>query len=164
MEPPGVRPLMKNVIRDRVLIPLKQLLNEGLTPEKMPHALAAGFVLGITPMLGISSILAVGVAAALKLNQVAIQVANWVAYPAQIVLFIPFIRAGEWLWGVEPAAINPSDIASMFSDDFYASLEIYGQSLAAGFALWAITAIPLSFALSYPLRTVLQKKLVLERQ
>ena len=115
----------------------------------MSHALAAGFVLGITPMLGISSILAVGVAAAFKLNQVAIQVANWVAYPAQIVLFIPFIRAGEWLLGVEPAAINPSDIASMFNDDFYASLEIYGQSLAAGFALWAASAIPLSFGLSY---------------
>ena len=164
MEPPGVRPLMKNVIRDRVLTPLKQLLNEGLTPEKMSHALAAGFVLGITPMLGISSILAVGVAAAFKLNQVAIQVANWVAYPAQIVLFIPFIRAGEWLLGVEPAAINPSDIASMFNDDFYASLEIYGQSLAAGFALWAASAIPLSFGLSYTLRTVLQKKLVSERQ
>ena len=155
---------MKNVIRDRVLTPLKQLLNEGLTPEKMSHALAAGFVLGITPMLGISSILAVGVAAAFKLNQVAIQVANWVAYPAQIVLFIPFIRAGEWLLGVEPAAINPSDIASMFNDDFYASLEIYGQSLAAGFALWAASAIPLSFGLSYTLRTVLQKKLVSERQ
>ena len=90
--------------------------------------------------------------------------ANWAAYPAQIVLFIPFIRAGEWLSGLEPAAINPSDIASMFSDDFYASLEIYGQSLAAGFALWAITAIPLSFALSYPVRTVLQKKLVSEHQ
>lgn len=164
MEPPGVRPLMKKVIRDRLLTPLKQLLNDGLTPAKMSHALAAGFVLGITPMLGISSILAVGVAAVFKLNQVAIQVANWVAYPAQIVLFIPFIRAGEWLWGLEPAAINPSDIASMFSDDFYASLEIYGQSLAAGFALWAITAIPLSFALSYPLRSVLQKKLVSEHQ
>jgi len=155
---------MKNVLRDRALIPLKQLLNEGLTPERISHALAAGFVLGITPMLGISSILAVGVAAVFKLNQVAIQVANWAAYPAQIVLFIPFIRAGEWLWGLEPAAINPSDIASMFSDDFYASLEIYGQSLAAGFALWAIAAIPLSFALSHPIRRILQKKLVSERQ
>ena len=159
-----MRPLMKKVIRDRLLTPLKQLLNDGLTPAKMSHALAAGFVLGITPMLGISSILAVGVAAVFKLNQVAIQVANWAAYPAQIVLFIPFIRAGEWLLNLEPAAINTSDIASMFSDDFYASLEIYGQSLAAGFGLWAITAIPLSFALSYPLRSVLQKKLVTERQ
>ena len=155
---------MKNVIRDRVLTPLKQLLNEGLTPVKMSHALAAGFVLGITPMLGISSILAVGVAAVFKLNQVAIQVANWAAYPAQIVLFIPFIRAGEWLLGLEPAAINPSDIASMLSDDFYASLEIYGQSLAAGVALWAVSAIPLSFALSYPVRKVLQKKLTAKRE
>ena len=155
---------MKKVIQDRLLRPLEQLLSEGLTPAKMSHALAVGFVLGITPMLGISSILAVGVATVFKLNQVAIQVANWAAYPLQIVLFIPFIRAGEWLLGLEPAAINPSNIASMFSDDFYASLEIYGQSLAAGFALWAIIATPLSFALSYPVRKILQKKLVAERQ
>jgi uncharacterized protein (DUF2062 family) len=151
---------MKNLIRDRVLIPLKQLLNEGLAPAKMSQALAVGFVLGITPMIGISSILAVAVAAVFKLNQVAIQVANWAAYPAQILLFIPFIKVGEWSIGLEPAAINPSDIASMFSDDFYASLEIYGQSLAAGFAVWAITAMPLSFALSYPFRWMLQKKFV----
>lgn len=155
---------MQNVIRDRVLTPLKQLLNEGLTPEKMSQALATGFVLGITPMIGISSILAIGVAAALKLNQVAIQVANWAAYPAQIILFIPYIKVGEWLLGLESAVINPSDIASMFSDDFYASLEIYGRSLAAGVAVWAITAVPLSFALSYPVSKILQKKLVSERQ
>lgn len=151
---------MKNVIRDRVLTPLKQLLNEGLTPAKMSHALAAGFVLGITPMLGISSILAVGIAAVFKLNQVAIQVANWAAYPAQIVLFIPFIRAGEWLLNLEPAAINPSDIASMFSDDFYTSVATYGKSLAAGFTVWIITAFPLSLALSLLLRRVLQNKLL----
>lgn len=154
---------MKNVIRDRVLTPLKQLINEGLTPAKMSQALAAGFVLGITPMIGISSILAVGVAAVFKLNQVAIQVANWAAYPAQIVLFIPFIKVGEWLLGLSPAAINPSDIALMFSDDFYASLEIYGQSLAAGFAVWAVTAIPLSLALSHSLTRILRKKFVSER-
>jgi hypothetical protein len=71
---------------------------------------------------------------------------------------------GEWLLGLESAVINPSDIASMFSDDFYASLEIYGRSLAAGVAVWAITAVPLSFALSYPVSKILQKKLVSERQ
>ena len=154
---------MKNVIRDRVLTPLKQSINEGLTPAKMSQALAAGFVLGITPMIGISSILAVGVAAVFKLNQVAIQVANWAAYPAEIVLFIPFIKLGERLLGLSPAAINPSDIALMFSDDFYASLEIYGQSLAAGFAVWAVTAIPLSLALSHSLTRILRKKFVSER-
>lgn len=148
---------MKNVIRDRVLTPLKQLLNEGLTPAKMSQALAAGFVIGITPMLGISSILAVGIASVFKLNQVAIQVANWAAYPGQILAFIPFIRLGEWIFGLDAAVINPSDIETMFSNDFQASISLYGRSLLAGWFAWLIAAIPLAFILSWPLERALNK-------
>jgi hypothetical protein len=95
----------------------------------------------------------------LRLNQVAIQVANWAAYPAQILLFIPYIRAGEWLLGMESVAISPTEIASMFNEDFYASLQTYGQSLAAGFAAWVVTAIPLSVALNYPFQVILLRTL-----
>ena len=150
---------MANVFKERVIKPLKQLLNAGLTPAKMAQALSIGFVLGITPILGISSLLALLIAAMLRLNQVAIQVANWAAYPAQILLFIPYIRAGEWLLGMESVAISPTEIASMFNEDFYASLQTYGQSLAAGFAAWVVTAIPLSVALNYPFQIILLRTL-----
>ena len=125
----------------------------------MAQALSIGFVLGITPLLGISSLLAVLIAAMFRLNQVAIQVANWAAYPAQILLFIPYIRAGEWLLGMESIAVSPTEIASMFNEDFYASLQIYGRSLAAGFTAWAVTAIPFSVALNYPFKIILLRTL-----
>jgi uncharacterized protein (DUF2062 family) len=125
----------------------------------MAQALSIGFVLGMTPLLGISSLLAVLIAAMFRLNQVAIQVANWAAYPAQILLFIPYIRAGEWLLGMESVAVSPTEIASMFNEDFYASLQIYGRSLAAGFTAWAVTAIPLSVALNYPFKIILLRTL-----
>ena len=150
---------MANVFKERVIKPLKQLLNAGLTPSKMAQALSIGFVLGITPLLGISSLLAVLIAAMFRLNQVAIQVANWAAYPAQILLFIPYIRAGEWLLGMESIAVSPTEIASMFNEDLYASLQIYGRSLAAGFTAWAVTAIPFSVALNYPFKIILLRTL-----
>ena len=150
---------MANVFKERVIKPLKQLLNAGLTPAKMAQALSIGVVLGMTPLLGISSLLAVLIAAMFRLNQVAIQVANWAAYPAQILLFIPYIRAGEWLLGMESVAVSPTEIASMFNEDFYASLQIYGRSLAAGFTAWAVTAIPLSVALNYPFKIILLRTL-----
>lgn len=148
---------MGKLIQKRVLAPLKQLLTEGLAPEKMSKALAAGFVLGMTPMLGISTVLAVAVAAVFKLNQVAIQVANYAAYPAQIIMFIPFIRIGEWVFGLEPAAINPTDIAMMFSNDFQASVQHYGQSLLAGWFSWLIAAVPLAMVISWPVEKMLTK-------
>jgi hypothetical protein len=47
----------------------------------------------------------------------------------------------------------------MFNEDFYASLQTYGQSLAAGFAAWVVTAIPLSVALNYPFQVILLRTL-----
>jgi hypothetical protein len=47
----------------------------------------------------------------------------------------------------------------MFNEDFYASLQTYGQSLAAGFAAWVVTAIPLSVALNYPFQIILLRTL-----
>ena len=105
------------LLEEKVLKPIRGLLSQGVTPKKMSQALAAGFVLGITPMLGISSILAVAVAAVFKLNQVAIQVANWAAYPAQILVFIPFIRMGEWIFGLDAAVINPEGKRVVVSTD-----------------------------------------------
>jgi uncharacterized protein (DUF2062 family) len=145
------------LLEEKVLKPIRGLLSQGVTPKKMSQALAAGFVLGMTPMLGISTVLAVLVAAVFKLNQVAIQVANYAAYPAQIVMFVPFIRLGEWVFGLEPAAINPSDIATMFSDDFQASVQLYGQSLLAGWLSWLIAAVPLALVIRWPAEELLIK-------
>lgn len=145
------------LLDEKVLKPIRGLLSQGVTPKKMSQALAAGFVLGMTPMLGISTVLAVLVAAVFKLNQVAIQVANYAAYPAQIVMFVPFIRLGEWVFGLEPAAINPSDIAMMFSNDFQASVQHYGQSLLAGWFSWLIAAVPLAMVISWPAEKLLIK-------
>ena len=149
--------LASNILEKRVLVPIRMLLSQGVTPEKMSQALATGFVLGMTPMLGISSILAVAVAAFFRLNQVAIQIANYAAYPAQILMFIPFVRTGEWVFGLASAAINPSDIASMFSDDFQASIQLYGQSLLAGWIVWLLSAVPLTLMLSWLLKFLLSR-------
>lgn len=148
---------MANLFTERILGPLKALLTEGLTPAKLATALAAGLVLGVTPMLGISSVLAVAIAYSLNLNQIGIQLGNYGAYPLQIILFIPFIRTGEWLLGLPPAAINPSDIAMMFNDDPARSLGVYGASLASAFMVWLILAVPTAWLLRFPLRWALQR-------
>lgn len=144
-------------LEQKILTPIRSLLVQGVTPKKMSQAVAAGLVLGMTPMLGVSSILAVIVAAGFRLNQVAIQVANYAAYPAQILMFVPFIRTGEWLFGLDEAAINPSAILSMFSDDLQSSLQLYGQSLLAGWLVWLMAAVPLTLFLRWPIEKILLK-------
>lgn len=90
---------MKQFLRRRIVEPLKHQLVQGVTPARLALALALGLVIGATPILGITSLICAVVAAGLRLNQPAIQVANYLAYPLQIALFVPFFEAGARLFG-----------------------------------------------------------------
>ncbi len=72
-----------------------QLLRQGLTPDKLAVTLALGFVIGCFPVLGLTTVICAGVALLLRLNLPAIQVGNYLAFPLQFLLMIPFMRLGE---------------------------------------------------------------------
>lgn len=93
-------------VRRRILEPVLALLQQGVTPRRLAVSLACGFVIGIVPVLGVSTVLCTLVALALRLNLVAIQVANFAASPFQLLLIIPFVRLGETLVGAPPQPIT----------------------------------------------------------
>ena len=53
----------------------------------------------------------------LRLNQPLIQAVNFLAYPLQLALLIPFLRAGEWLFGAPHTPLSPARIAAMARAD-----------------------------------------------
>jgi uncharacterized protein (DUF2062 family) len=83
----------------RLIRPILDLLRQGVTPEKIALSVALGVALGIFPLLGSTTILCALAALALRLNLPAIQIVNYFVYPLQIALLLPFLRAGEWLFG-----------------------------------------------------------------
>ncbi len=78
--------------------PLLQLLNQGATPEKLAWSIAAGLVVGVNPLLGSTTLLALAVASVLRLNLVASQIGNHLVYPLELLLFPVFIRLGDRLF------------------------------------------------------------------
>ena len=86
------------------------LLRQGTTPEKLALSIALGIALGITPALGFASALCLAAAIPLGLNAVAIQLVNYLVYPLQIVLLIPFIRIGEWLFAAQPLKLSTARV------------------------------------------------------
>ncbi len=71
------------------------MLRQGLTPEKLALSLTLGLVIGCFPVVGVTTVLCAGVALLLRLNLPAIQVGNYLAFPLQFLLMIPFMRLGE---------------------------------------------------------------------
>ena len=159
---------MKKIFRirfgsGRVLNPLKALLLQGITPERIAMSLAIGAVISVLPVLGLGTILCTVVALGLRLNLVAIQVANWVAYPAQLLLLIPFFSMGATLFRQPPVNLAPQDLVAMFNANFWGSL----------FALWTTTwqgcvarfaLSPVLVALLYLVLLPLLRKLPLHRK
>ncbi|MDR3726252.1 MAG: DUF2062 domain-containing protein [Terracidiphilus sp.] len=115
-------------------------LRQGISPSRLALTLALGFAVGCMPTVGVPTVLCGALALALRLNLPAIQAANYAALPMQLLLIVPFMRLGEWLFhaGARQAATGGTPLHG-------SSLNLLSQlSGLAGHALlgWLVIAIP----------------------
>jgi uncharacterized protein (DUF2062 family) len=75
--------------------PVTGLLRHGAEPKKLAWSLALGMVVGVNPLLGSTTLLALGLASVFRLNLVASQVGNHAMYPLEIALFPVFVKLGS---------------------------------------------------------------------
>lgn len=145
-------------VHRRIVVPIKALLTQGITPEKIALSIAFGIVLGVFPVLGSTTILCAGTAFILRLNQPAIQLVNYLIYPLQLILLLPFIRAGEHLFHAAPLQLSLAEMLAMVHANWrhaIATLWIAGAHAVCAWLLIGPLAIFLIyFVLSRILRRV----------
>lgn len=142
--------------RRRVVAPVLAQLRQGVTPEQIALTIALGAVLGVFPILGACTALCAVAGVALRLNQPLIQLVNYLVYPLQFVLLIPFYRAGERLFGAEPVPIvDVAALAARFGADPWQFILDYGQVGLYGIAVWLLVAPPAAALLYLTLKPVL---------
>lgn len=76
-------------------------LTQGLSNQKLALSLAFGITLGTFPLLGVTTILCTLAALILKLNLPVIQFANYLVYPLQILLLVPYYHLGNLLFDAQ---------------------------------------------------------------
>ena len=84
-----------NLWKVKIIDPLQNFLTQGLSSEKLALSIALGVTIGTIPVLGMTTVLCMLAAFAFRLNLPAIQFANYLVYPLQIVLLVPFYRLGQ---------------------------------------------------------------------
>lgn len=136
---------------DKTVAFLRGLLQQGLSPEKIALCLALGAAISSVPIsFGLGTALCTAAAIILRLNLPAIQAANWISAPLQVLLFIPYMRAGEFLTRAKPLPLSMTQISAMFRADLWGSLgRLWGSILRATLG-WAV-ALPLEVLLIYAL-------------
>ncbi|MEO8353420.1 MAG: DUF2062 domain-containing protein, partial [Chthoniobacteraceae bacterium] len=122
------------------LAPISAQLTQGVTPDRLALTIALGLMLGIFPILGSTTLLCGAAGVWLKLNQPIIQLLNYIAYPVQITLLIPFYRAGESLFGRDHLPLSISLLIQRFAEDWWQFLRDFGGVALHGIVVWMIVA------------------------
>lgn len=141
----------------RVVTPILGQLKQGITPEQIALTIALGGVIGIFPILGATTFLCALVGVWLRLNQPVIQLVNYLVYPLQLLLLLPFYRAGEMLFQQPPVPIfSLTDLMQRFSADPWQFLIDYGMVGLYGIVVWCLVAPAMIAIAYYALRPTLQ--------
>jgi len=151
--------VVKGIVPQRIFA----LLREGVSPEKLALSLALGVALGVFPVLGTTTALCAIAALVLRLNLPAIQVVNYVVYPAQIALLIPFFRLGEWIFRAPRLPLSITQVVGMFRANYWHAMRFLWVSMGHAVVAWCLLA-PFAVALLYGVLLLSLKKVAAHRQ
>jgi uncharacterized protein (DUF2062 family) len=148
-----------NWVYRRLVLPILALLRMGASPQKLAWSIAVGLLIGISPILGATTILCLAAAFLFRLNVAASQLGNHVVYPLELILVIPFIRIASRVFHTAPMPLSANDLIHAASTHPVAlSRQLWLWEWHA-FLLWAVLAaitVPLiALALTPILRRLL---------
>lgn len=132
-------------------------LKQGISPASLALAITAGIVLAYIPVFGVSTVLCLLAVWLLRVNPAVVLLVNQLAYPLQFILFIPFLRMGEWLFNAPNIPFSVTQIFAMAKEDFWGVISLVWQSNLYGIVVWIVISIPVSIALYYILKAVISR-------
>jgi uncharacterized protein (DUF2062 family) len=140
--------MSEGFVRRRLIRPLTELLTQGVTPQKIAGTLALGLVLGVFPLLGSTTMLCGMVAAILGLNLAVIQLANWIAYPLQLLALVPLIRLGELLFHAGRLPFTLEQMLAMSHNSLTHAIATLWLAALQAIVAWLLLS-PLAFLAAY---------------
>lgn len=141
----------------RIKQPIKALLVQGVTADKLAWSLTAGIVVGIFPALGTTTALCAAASGLFRLNPVAIQLVNWLVYPLQLFLLIPFWQWGDLLFGYPPIELTMEGLQELVNLDWRLALARLWWTGFRGMVVWVLVSVPAAFFLQRLLQKLLQR-------
>lgn len=141
----------------RLLEPVTRLLKAGVTPERLAWSLAVGAVVGVNPLLGSTTVAALGVAMLLRLNVIATQVSNHLLYPLELLLFPVFVQLGSLLFGTPALPLAPRVLLAEAGHHPWATTRLLWTWEWHALVVWAVFASVIAPLLALGLRPVLAR-------
>lgn len=136
---------------------LKDIFQCGLTPHKLALTICLGIAIGILPILWGTTLICAALAFILGLNQAAIQAVNYMVYPLQLALFLPFYRLGEKVFPWKNP-LSHEMVSEGLHGSFTATITHLGGATLKAVAAWLITTPPATTLIYLLLFAIFKKK------
>jgi uncharacterized protein (DUF2062 family) len=146
-------------VQRRVVKPVMDLLCMGATPERLAWSIAAGVLIGLNPVLGSTTVLAIAVASVFRLNYVASQVGNHVVYPFELLLFPVWIKMGSILFGTPGLKLGRRELMHAVKQHPWQTTKALWTWEWHALVVWAFAAAIVTPLLAMALKPLLQKML-----
>jgi uncharacterized protein (DUF2062 family) len=120
------------------------LFMQGLTPKELSQSIIVSGLIAIIPVLGVSTFMITTVSLKWKLNLPVMIALSYLMWPVQILMIIPFIRIGEFVFSVSPNHYTVEEIISSFQNSFFQTLSHLSFELLCGLGGWFFTGVPVA--------------------
>ena len=141
------------MIRQKYRSLLKNLFTQGISPRKLALTISLGVFIGTIPVLWGSTLICAVLAVVFRLNQLSIQAANYLVYPLQIVLIVPFYRigAGIFPWG---PSVSPDIFSKGIKTAWMGNFVPIAAATLKALAIWFLIVSPVVVLLYFLLWAV----------
>ena len=124
------------------------LFKQGLTPIQLTQSILASALISIIPILGVSTFLLTVLSIKRNLNLPIMIAISYILWPIQLLMIIPFINIGEFIFSIPQSNHSAQEIIASFQESFFGTLSRLSFELLCGFGGWLLTAVPF-FTLVY---------------
>lgn len=139
--------MFTHFFRRKLIDPLLSMLQQGILPEKLALTVALGSVVGLIPTLGVTTVVITALALRLRLNVAISVLISYLMQPLQLLLMVPFMKAGSYLSGLQTLEFSVGDLWAMVQQDWQAALGKLWLVHLLGLGVWLLVAFPLGFSI-----------------
>ena len=127
---------------------IRAQLVQGISQSDCAQAIALAITIGLFPIIGFSTLIITAIVYFRRLNQPIAQLFNWICGPIKLVLIIPFIRVGEYLFGADRFVLNLGELSRQFYENSWATLSEFAWTFLHAIVGWVFCA-PIIYLVVY---------------
>jgi uncharacterized protein (DUF2062 family) len=150
----------------RLVQKAKGFLRQGLQPRELAASIAIAVLIGVFPIYGTTTWIIVFLAWRLSLNLPLMLFVSYLLTPLQLLLIIPLMRVGEWLFGFPYVDLDLASLQAAFQNSVLDTFSTFSGRLLLSIAGWFLLVGPLTlglFILLFQILRILHRRKMAER-